>query len=98
MRRHRHGRDRARGFGGGLVGGIVGGMISGAIVSSGNQGSSKSSPAPSPALEAVLKRVTQVPVGGTAFLKVEEYRLLADKGLIQFKETVPYCMERIIEV
>jgi len=96
-RYHRPGPPRrhgSRGFGGSFVGGIVGGFVGSAIANSGDSGPAQSSPT----LEAVLKRVTQVPVGGTAFLKVEEYRILADKGLIQFKDTIPYCMERIVEV
>jgi hypothetical protein len=92
-------------FGHGMLGGIVGGIIGNAI----ENAAEKPTPAPTPAkpaeskpatpgLEEVLKRVTQVPVGGTVYLKVEEYRVLTDKGLIQYKETVPYCMDRIIEV
>jgi hypothetical protein len=96
--------SRGRSFGGNVLGGIVGGLIGSAIANSTEEEKPvEKSPTPKPIaasseLENVLKRVTQVPVGGTVFLKVEEFRVLTDKGLVNYKETVPYCMERIIEV
>lgn len=98
--------SRRREFGGNVLGGIVGGLIGNAIAHADDDHKpAATTPKPVvaakpvvPVLEEVLKRVTQVPVGGTVFLKVEEYRILQDKNLIQYKETIPYCMERIIEV
>ena len=103
--RSRRGRD----FGGNVLGGIVGGLIGHAIANSAEEKkpvekpTSKPTEAPKAAtpaltLEVVLKQVTQVPTGGTVYLKIEEYRLLQCNQLIVYKETIPYCLDRIIEV
>lgn len=90
---HHHG-------GGGFVGGLVGGVIGGAIVNSmdnDDRGPSQRVDLPSN-IEDIIDRVVQVPEGATVYLKIEEFRVLTDKNMISYHDTVPYAMGRRVEV
>lgn len=94
-----HHRDRGtRGF----LGGIVGGIIGGAIVNSIEDSEPREAPTPpkesKSSLETILKRVTTTPTGAKVYLSLEEFRVLKDNNLIVYKESIPYCMDRIVEV
>lgn len=85
-RRHRRGPA--------IVGGIIGGVI-GSIAAAAERGETAET---KKAIEHVLKEVTSAPEGAEVYLKVDEFRVLKDHDLIQYKESVPYCMDRIIKV
>lgn len=91
---HRHGG------GGGFLGGLVGGVIGGAVVNSMDRDDRRPVERvdlPSH-LDDIIDRVTQVPEGATVYLKIEEFRVLTDKNMITYEDTVPFCMGRKVEV
>lgn len=90
---HHHG-------GGGFVGGLVGGVIGGAIVNSmDNDDHRPAERVDLPShLDDIVDRVVQVPEGATVYLKIEEFRVLTDKNMVSYKDTIPYTMGRRVEV
>ena len=87
---------------GGFLGGIVGGVIGGAIVNSMDKPDvvvvEKKVEEKKSDLQSVLGRVTSVPTGAKVYLSLDEFRVLSDNNLIVYKDSVPYCMDRIVEV
>jgi len=87
--------------GGGFLGGLVGGVIGGAVVNSMDHDHDRGPPQrvdlPS-SIDDIIDRVVQVPEGATVYLKIEEFRALSDRNMISYKDTIPFCMGRRVEV
>lgn len=86
--------------GGGFLGGLVGGVIGGAVVNSmdrDDRGPPQRVDLPAH-IDDIIDRVVQVPEGATVYLKIEEFRALSDRNMISYKDTIPFCMGRRVEV